>query len=232
MAGGRARAVGGDQDRRLLAGETAFAGLAAAPARLAVQLPLPLPALKNEGLVRLHDPGKPVRRLPNRRQEVVAPAMRRAGPPGSGTILPMRLRFANRAKSREWRRLRVRLYGHNQSVPGRWDGSFMWPSGSAPSGCPGRYSLGAGLGGSSRSTCMTRLSALFSRSGSTPSLATSVSSGRGVGSGLYPMARAMTAATWAAASRSAPSSRWHRSRWSRAGGVRAAARRWSARRRS
>ena len=50
----------------------------AAPARLALQLPLPLPALKDEGLVRLDDPRKPVRRLAHRRQEAVAPAMRRA----------------------------------------------------------------------------------------------------------------------------------------------------------
>ena len=45
----------GMQDRHLLAREAAFAGLAAAPARLAIQLPLPLPALENEGLVRLDD---------------------------------------------------------------------------------------------------------------------------------------------------------------------------------
>ena len=50
----------------------------ALPARLAIQLPLPLPALENEGLVRLDDPGKPVRRLAHRRQEAVTPAMRRA----------------------------------------------------------------------------------------------------------------------------------------------------------
>ena len=78
VAEGRAGAIGGDQDRHLLAREAAFAGLAAAPARLAVQLPLALPALKHEGLVGLDDPGKPVRRLPNRLQEAVAPAMRRA----------------------------------------------------------------------------------------------------------------------------------------------------------
>ena len=78
MAEGRAAAVGGDQDRHLLAREAALLGLAAAPARLALQLPLPLPALKDEGLVRLDDPRKPVRRLAHRRQEAVAPAMRRA----------------------------------------------------------------------------------------------------------------------------------------------------------
>ena len=60
VAEGRAGAIGGNQDRHLLAREAAFAGLAAAPARLAIQLPLPLPALENEGLVRLDDPGKPV----------------------------------------------------------------------------------------------------------------------------------------------------------------------------
>ena len=53
VAEGRAGAIGGNQDRHLLAREAAFAGLAAAPARLAIQLPLPLPALENEGLVRL-----------------------------------------------------------------------------------------------------------------------------------------------------------------------------------
>ena len=90
VAEGRARAVGGDQNRRLFAGETAFAGLAAVPARLAIQLPLPLPALENEGLVRLHDPGTPIRRY--RRQEAVAPAMRRArrNPAAPGS-LPDRL---------------------------------------------------------------------------------------------------------------------------------------------
>ena len=78
MAEGLAATVGGDQDRHLLAREAAFAGLAAAPARLAVQLPLPLAALQNEGLVSLDDPGKPVRRLANRSKKAVAPAMRRA----------------------------------------------------------------------------------------------------------------------------------------------------------
>ena len=65
--------IGGDQDRHLLAREAAFVGLAAASARLAVQLPLALPALKHKGLVGLDDPGKPVRRLPDRLQEAVAP---------------------------------------------------------------------------------------------------------------------------------------------------------------
>ena len=89
MAGGRAAAVGGDQDRHLLAREAALLGLAAAPARLALQLPLPLPALKDEGLVRLDDPRKPVRRLAHRRQEAVAPAMRRArrNPAALGRLL-------------------------------------------------------------------------------------------------------------------------------------------------
>jgi len=50
----------------------------ALPARLARQLPLALAALQNEGLVRLDDPGKPIRRLAHRRQKAVAPAMRRA----------------------------------------------------------------------------------------------------------------------------------------------------------
>ena len=78
MAEGRAGPVGGDQDRHLLAREAALAGLAAASARLAIQLPLPLAALENEGLIRLHDPGKPIRRLAHRREKAVAPAMRRA----------------------------------------------------------------------------------------------------------------------------------------------------------
>ena len=74
---GLAGAVGSDQDRHLLAREAAFASLAAAPARLAVQLPLPLPALEHEGLVGLDDPAKAVRRLTDRLQEAVAPAKRR-----------------------------------------------------------------------------------------------------------------------------------------------------------
>ena len=50
----------------------------------------PLPALENEGLVRLHDPGTPTQRY--RRQEAVAPAMRRArrNPAAPGS-LPDRL---------------------------------------------------------------------------------------------------------------------------------------------
>ena len=76
-AEGLAGAVGSDQDRHLLAREAAFVGFAAAPARLAVQLPLPLPALEHEGLVGLDDPAKAVRRLTNRLQEAVAPAKRR-----------------------------------------------------------------------------------------------------------------------------------------------------------
>ena len=97
LAEGRAGTVGGDQNRHLLARETAFAGLAAAPARLAVQLPLPLPALQNEGLVRLDDPGKPVRRLAHRLQEAVAPAKRRARRnPAALGCLTDRLAFAKR----------------------------------------------------------------------------------------------------------------------------------------
>ena len=76
-AEGLAGTVCGDQDRHLLAREAAFAGFAAAPARLAVQLPLPLPALEHEGLVGLDDPAKAVRRLTDRLQEAVAPAKRR-----------------------------------------------------------------------------------------------------------------------------------------------------------
>ena len=45
MAEGRTGTVGGDQYRHLLAREPALAGLAAAPTRLSVQLPLPLAAL-------------------------------------------------------------------------------------------------------------------------------------------------------------------------------------------
>ena len=44
----------------------------------AVQVPLALAAFEREGRGGLDDPGEPVRRLPNRRQEAVAPAERRA----------------------------------------------------------------------------------------------------------------------------------------------------------
>ena len=66
----------GDQDRHLLAREAAFAGFAATPARLAVQLPLPLPALELEGLAGLDDPAKELRRLTARLQEAVTPVKR------------------------------------------------------------------------------------------------------------------------------------------------------------
>ena len=102
LAEGRAGAIGGDQDRHLLAREAAFAGLAAAPARLAVQLPLALPALKHEGLVGLDDPGKPVRRLPDRLQEAVAPAMRRArSNPAARGRRAYRLPFGQRLAERQ-----------------------------------------------------------------------------------------------------------------------------------
>ena len=78
MAEGLAAAIGGDQNRHLLARKAGLAGLAAALARLSVQLPLSLAALQNEGFVRLDNPGKPIRRLAHRRQKAVAPAMRRA----------------------------------------------------------------------------------------------------------------------------------------------------------
>ena len=97
MAQRLAAAVGGDQDRHLLAREAALTSLAAAPARLAPQLPLSLAALEDEGLVRLDGPGKPVRRLAHRRQKTVAPAMRRArrNPAARGRRLD-RLAFGKR----------------------------------------------------------------------------------------------------------------------------------------
>ena len=84
-----------------LAREAAFAGLAAAPARLAVQLRSPF-RLSERRSRPPYDPGKPVRRLAHRRQEAVAPAMRRArrNPAALGCLTDAsRLRQATREGS-------------------------------------------------------------------------------------------------------------------------------------
>ena len=105
---------------------------------LPVQLPLALPALKHEGLVGLDDPGKPDRRLPDRLQEAVAPAMRRARRnPAARGRRAYRLPFGQRLAERQPALLVVQIrrqpsvrpvlraeYGggdpHHRS-PGLWD---------------------------------------------------------------------------------------------------------------